>query len=100
MKGGIIMVNMKSNNEIYSKLIRNSIKIPTPIYKPNFTLASSVYSIESCMKQISQLSKITFPLPNINLQLQQMVKDFNTLNIENISSMVKAIYNDSFINLN
>ncbi len=34
------MVNMKSNNEIYSKLIRNSIKIPTPIYKPNFTLAS------------------------------------------------------------
>lgn len=94
------MVNMKSNNEIYSKLIRNSIKIPTPIYKPNFTLASSVYSIESCMKQISQLSKITFPLPNINLQLEQMVKDFNTLNIENISSMVKAIYNDSFINLN
>lgn len=94
------MVNMKSNNEIYSKLIRNSIKIPTPIYKPNFTLASNVYSIESYMKQISQLGKINFLLPNINLQLEQMVKDFNTLNIENISSMVKAIYNDSFINLN
>lgn len=84
------MVNIKSNNELYSKLIRNSIKIPTPIYRSNLNLASNIYSVEHCMNQISQISKIACQPPDIDftLPIQRAIESINRSNFENINSVL------------
>ncbi len=91
---------IKSSSKFCNKVIKNTLKINAQIYKPTYTLTSNIYSLETCANQILQLSKITYPLPNINLPIQQMIKDINTTNIETINSIVKIIYKNLFTNLN